>query len=89
LRRTDGGGSVVDAFREGQGDAALNEFRSVSAAKEEEEIRLLRDRNANEERGYDQSKAALILGSVPAMLITAVSGWLVLRDQGRAQGSGR
>jgi diguanylate cyclase (GGDEF)-like protein len=82
LRRTDGDGSAADAFREGQGDPALNDFRSVSGDMEEEEVRLLRDRNATEERRYRQSKTALILGSVLAILITSGSGWLVLRDQG-------
>jgi diguanylate cyclase (GGDEF)-like protein len=80
-RRTNGTESAVDAFRREQGDPALNAFRSVALDMEDEEHRLLRERNSNEERRYRQSKLALILGSVLATLIAAGSGWLVLRDQ--------
>jgi diguanylate cyclase (GGDEF)-like protein len=81
LRRADGAESAVDAFRRGQGDPSLTEFRATAAEMEEEERRLLHERNANEERRYRQSKVALVLGSVLAILIAAASGWLVLRDQ--------
>jgi diguanylate cyclase (GGDEF)-like protein len=81
LRRTNAAESAVDAFRREQGDPALNEFRSVARDMEDEEHRLLRVRNSNEERRYRQSKVALILGSILATLIAAASGWLVLRDQ--------
>jgi diguanylate cyclase (GGDEF)-like protein len=80
LRRADGAEPVVDAFRRGQGDPGLNEFRSAAGEMEEEEHRLLHDRATNEERRYRQSKVALILGSVLAILIAAGSGWLVLRE---------
>ena len=80
MRRADGAESAVDAFRRGQGDPSLNEFRSAAAEMEEEEHRLLHERNTNEERRYRESKVALLLGSILAILIAAGSGWLVLRD---------
>jgi diguanylate cyclase (GGDEF)-like protein len=80
-RRTDGTESAVDLIHKTQGDPILDEFRSAAGDMEDEEHRLLHERNANEQRSYRQSQGTLILGGVLAMLIAAVSGWTVLRDQ--------
>jgi len=81
VRRTEGVASAVDVIRKGAGDPVLNEFRSVTGDMQGEERRLLHERNAREEQRYRQSTIALTLGSVLAIVIAALSSWIVLRDQ--------
>jgi diguanylate cyclase (GGDEF)-like protein len=81
LRRTEGIASAVGVIRKGQGDPVLDEFRSVASDMQGEERRLLHERSAGEERRYRQSKIALILGSLLAILIAGAAGWTVLHDQ--------
>jgi CHASE3 domain sensor protein len=80
LRRTGGAEPAADLIRKAQGDPILDEFRAVARDMGDDEQHLLQQRNANEERRYREAKAALILGSVLAILIAAVSGWMVPRD---------
>jgi diguanylate cyclase (GGDEF)-like protein len=80
-RRTQGIASAVNLIRNGQGDPVLDQFRATAGEIRDEERRLLHERSAGEERRYRQSKLALVLGSVLAILIAAASGWTVLRDQ--------
>jgi diguanylate cyclase (GGDEF)-like protein len=80
-RRAEGIASAVDVIRKGHDDPVLDEFRSVAGDMQNEERRLLHERNANEERRYRQSNVALLLGSVLAIFIATLSGWMVLRDQ--------
>lgn len=80
-RRTQGIASAVSLIRNGQGDPALDRFRATAGEIRDEERRLLHERSASEEQRYRQSKLALVLGSVLAILIAAASGWVVLRDQ--------
>jgi CHASE3 domain sensor protein len=80
LRQPVGTESAVDLIRKAQSDAPLDEFRSVARDMDDEERRLLLERNASEERRYRQSKLALVFGSVLALLIAGVSGWVVPRD---------
>jgi len=75
---------LVQRLRRAQGiDSAsvLEQFRTVASAMQDEERQLLHQRNASEERRDVRSKIALILGSALAILIAALSGWIVLRDQ--------
>src|SRR5450631_1615586 len=62
-RRAEGIASAVDVIRRGHDDPVLDEFRSVAGDMQNEERRLLHERNANEERRYRQSNVALLLGS--------------------------
>jgi len=80
LRRTGGTEPAADLVRKAQGDPVLDEFRAVARDMGDDEQHLLQQRNANEERRYREARAALILGSVLAILIAAVSGWIVPRD---------
>jgi diguanylate cyclase (GGDEF)-like protein len=80
LRQAGGTKSAVDLIRKAQNDAMPDDFRSVALGMEDEEQRLLLERNANEEHNYRQSKLALVFGSVLALLIAGVSGWMVPRD---------
>jgi diguanylate cyclase (GGDEF)-like protein len=81
LRRAQGIEAALDAIRKGQDDPVLEQFRAVASAMQDEERQLLHQRNANEQRRDSQSEIALILGSGLAILIAALSGWTVLRDQ--------
>jgi PAS domain S-box-containing protein len=88
LRRAGGPGTAAEVFRRGQGERILDEFRAVIRGMEDNERRLLSERNANAERRFRQTKAALILGSTLGFLIAAVAGWIVQRDyvaRGRAE----
>jgi diguanylate cyclase (GGDEF)-like protein len=83
LRRAQGIDAALDAIRKGQDDPVLEQFRAVASAMQDEERQLLHQRDANEERRDSQSEIALILGSGLAVLIAALSGWTVLRDQAK------
>jgi diguanylate cyclase (GGDEF)-like protein len=70
-----------DNIRTGLNDPILDAFRVAAREIETEEHQLLRERNADAERLYHDSQLALIAGSALALLIAAVSGWRVTRDQ--------
>jgi diguanylate cyclase (GGDEF)-like protein len=80
LRRTGGPETAADVFRTAHGDPILDEFRTVAREMEDEEHRLLIGRNVDTERRYRQTKTSIIAGSALALLIAAVSGWMVPRD---------
>jgi len=81
VRRAQGVGSAIGLIRQGQDDPVLDAFRRVAGDMQAEERRLMSDRNAREQRRYLQSKLALVLGSVLAVLVAAAAAWMVLRDQ--------
>jgi CHASE3 domain sensor protein len=80
LRRTGGTEPAAELIRNAQGDPILDQFRAVARDMGDDEQGLLQQRNANEARRYHQARVTLILGSVLALLIAAVSGWMVPRD---------
>jgi len=75
-----GRGLPAEGVPAGKDDPLLEEFRIAARDLENEERRLLRGRSANGERRYRESKLALIVGGVLAVLIAAISGWMVPRD---------
>src|SRR5882757_8459731 len=81
LRRTPAAEEAAALIRSGQDDPLLQAFRVVAHDIEAEEQQLLRERNATAVNLYRATKAALIVGSVLALLIAAVSAWRVARDQ--------
>jgi diguanylate cyclase (GGDEF)-like protein len=81
LRRTPAAGEAAALIRSGQDDPLLKAFRVAAHDIEAEEQQLLRERNATAVNRYRDTKVALIVGSVLALLIAAVSAWLVARDQ--------
>src|SRR3984893_7372852 len=88
LRRTGGPGTVAEVIRKGQGERILDEFRAITRDMEEQERRLLLEHNADAQRRFRQTKAALLLGSALVLLMAAVAGWIVQRDyaaRGRAE----
>jgi PAS domain S-box-containing protein len=80
LRRTGGNEPALDVIRKVQDDPILDEFRAVNRDMEDEEQRLVIERNADMARRYRQAKTSLILGGALAFLIATVSGWIVRRD---------
>ncbi len=80
LRRTGGADPEADALINGQVDPVLSEFRSLALDVESEERGLLQKRIVSEERRAGEAKLAVLLGSVLAILIASVSGWMLPRD---------
>jgi len=70
-----------DTVRTGLDDPLLSAVHVAAGEIETEEHELLRERNSDAERLYHDSQLALIAGSALALLIAAVSGWRVSRDQ--------
>jgi len=80
LRRASGSERAADVIRQGQAKRILEESRATVLDMESEEHRLLSERNANAERRFRQTKAAIILGSSLGLLIVVVAGWIVISD---------
>jgi diguanylate cyclase (GGDEF)-like protein len=81
LRGTPAAEDAAALIRSGQDDPLLKAFRIAAHDIEAEEQQLLRERNATAVNRYRETKLALIVGSVLALLIAAVSAWRVARDQ--------
>lgn len=64
-----------------QDDPLLDAFRVTARDMAMEEQQLLRERNAAAVSRYRETQLALIVLSTLALLIAAVSGWRVARDQ--------
>jgi diguanylate cyclase (GGDEF)-like protein len=78
--RTDGPETAAAIFREAHGDAMLDEFNAVARDMEDDEHRLLIERNADTEHRYRRTEITIIVGSALALLIAVLSGWMVPRD---------
>ncbi|MGD0425443.1 MAG: response regulator [Candidatus Acidiferrales bacterium] len=88
LRQTSSAYAAAEAARQGQGERILNEVRAVASDMQGEEQRLLVERNAETERRFEQTEAAIIVGSALGLLIAVIAGWVVRRDlaaRGRAE----
>jgi len=83
LRRTQAVEDAVALIGSGQDDPLMDAFRGAARDMEVEEQRLLRERNSAAVNRYRETQVALIVGSTLALLIAAISGWLVARDQTR------
>jgi len=81
LRRTPAAEEAAALIRSGKDDPLLKAFRVAAHDIEAEEQQLLRERNSTAVKRYRDTKVALIVGSVLALLIAAVSAWRVARDQ--------
>jgi PAS domain S-box-containing protein len=85
LRRTSGFEEATDLTQNGQGQRIMDEFQGAVRSMQSEELRLLELRNANAARRSRQSRAALIIGTLLGLLITAAAGWSAQRDNTRGQ----
>ena len=80
LRRTNGLQAATDAIQEGSGKQTMDDFQEIIGQMEEEESRLLALRKADATRRAAQTKTVMVLGTFLGLLIAAVAGWSVLRD---------
>jgi PAS domain S-box-containing protein len=81
LRQTKGLGAAAAAVGSGQGQRVLNDLRKAVFEMRDEELRLLALRDVDAKRRSGQIKAILIFGTLLGLLIAAVAGWSVQRDQ--------
>ena len=58
----------------------MDEFQAVVRQLQDEELRLLAQRDADVKRRLFQTQTFLILGTVLGLLIIAAAGWSVQRD---------
>jgi signal transduction histidine kinase/ActR/RegA family two-component response regulator len=80
LRQTGSPETAARVIRQGEGEQILDEFRAVTRDMEDEERRLLLERNADAKRRFRQTKTTIILGSTLGLLIALMAGWIVQRD---------
>jgi PAS domain S-box-containing protein len=88
VRQTLGVEAAGDVIRTGQGQRIMDEFQAGIRQMEEEELRLLVLRNAEAKRRLSQTKSVLMFGTILGLLVAAVAGWSVRRDdsgRGRAE----
>ena len=83
LRRTKGLEAAGDAIRSGRGEQIMDELQAAVGHFQDEELRLLMQRDADAKRNLDQSRTVLISGTILGLLITAAAGWSVHRDNSR------
>jgi diguanylate cyclase (GGDEF)-like protein len=87
LRRSPAAADGAALLRGMQDDPLLGEFHVAARDMETEEQRLLRERNSDAVKRYRETQIALIVLSGLALLIAAVSGWRVTRDQAERKGA--
>jgi PAS domain S-box-containing protein len=80
LRRSSGLEAAEDAIQFGAGKQIMDDFQNLIGEMQDEELRLLRLREANSTRRLDQAKAILILGTVLGLLVASCAGWSAYRD---------
>ncbi len=85
LRRSQGLEAAADAIRTGPGQRIMDELQGKVRQMQDEELRLLEQRNADAKRRLARTKAVLIFGTVLGLLITAVAGWSVQHDTSRRE----
>ncbi|MGA8761264.1 MAG: PAS domain S-box protein, partial [Candidatus Sulfotelmatobacter sp.] len=62
----------------------MDEFRETVRKMQDEELRLLTQRDADATRSLSQTKTVLIFGTILGLLIAAAAGWSVQRGRGMA-----
>jgi diguanylate cyclase (GGDEF)-like protein len=80
LRRARGDGHAVDPGFNAKFETTALQFHALAIETLAEEHRLLRAHVDGAGHSYRETKAALVVGSLVAFLIAAVSGWMVPRQ---------
>jgi diguanylate cyclase (GGDEF)-like protein/PAS domain S-box-containing protein len=83
LRRTEGLESAANAIRDGSGLAAAAAFQAIVSRMQNEEQRLLAQRDTAMSRSVSLTKTIMVLSIFLGLLITAAAGWNVQRDNVR------
>jgi CHASE3 domain sensor protein len=79
-RQADGFAAAAEVIQSGKGQQITDEFQAAVHQFEDEELRLLAQRNADAEQLLAQTKIVVILGGILGLLITAAAAWRVQRD---------
>jgi PAS domain S-box-containing protein len=82
LRRTKGLQAAAEALGEGTGQRIMDESQALIREMQDEELRLLAQREADARRRLEQTKAALVLGTLLGLCTAALAAWRVQRDTG-------
>jgi PAS domain S-box-containing protein len=80
LRRSSGLEAAEDAIQLGAGKQIMEDFQNLIGQMQDEELRLLRMREADSTRRLDQAKAILVLGTFLGLLVASAVGWSAYRD---------
>ena len=83
LRRDQGLEAAAYDIRNGPSQRTSDEFQATVREMEDEELRLMVSRKAEAEQRFNQSKVAVIFGTILGLLITAAAAWSVWRDGSR------
>jgi PAS domain S-box-containing protein len=83
LRRDQGLEAAAHDIQNGPSQRISDEFQSLIREMQDEEQRLLVLRKTDAAQRFDQTKTALIFGTILGLLITAAAGWSVWRDSSR------
>ncbi len=81
LRRTTGLEAAATAIQTGLGQQTMDDFQRVVGEMQDEELRLLVQRDADARRHVVQTKSILVFGTILGFLIVSAAGWSVQRDQ--------
>jgi PAS domain S-box-containing protein len=73
------------AIRNGEGQRILDELNQVVHEMQEEELRLLAQRDSDAKRRVGQTKTVLVLGTVLGLLITVAAAWSAQREGSRRE----
>jgi PAS domain S-box-containing protein len=88
LRHTNGLQAAAAAIQEGSGKQIMDDFQGLMGQMQDEELRLLKLREADAKRRLTQTKTVLILGTILGLLITSVAGLSIQRDNSESKDSG-
>jgi diguanylate cyclase (GGDEF)-like protein/PAS domain S-box-containing protein len=83
LRRHQGLAASADRLRTGRGEQLMRGLQGVVGEMQDEERRLLVLREVNATRRLRQTRIVLLVGTFLGLLIAAVAGWTVQRDNFR------
>jgi PAS domain S-box-containing protein len=83
LRRNKGLEAAADEVRSGRGDRIMKAFAAVVRQLQDEELRLLVQRDADAKLRFRETKTILILGSVLGLLTSAAAAWTLWRGSSK------
>ena len=87
-RQSRGPEAATEIIRQSMDEGPLDEFCTVTHRMEDEEQRLLSERNRDAELRFRETKAAIVLGSMLGLVVAVLAGWILQRDyaaRGRAE----
>jgi diguanylate cyclase (GGDEF)-like protein/PAS domain S-box-containing protein len=80
LRRKKGLAAASDAFRGGSGQRLMGEIQDQVRAMQDEELRLLAQRNSDAKLRTDRTRAVLVLGTLFGILLALGAAWFDRRQ---------